>query len=48
MQRAGWPCYRCDEGGNPNPTGKMWRLGRLVVSPAELIERADAKRARAA
>ncbi len=44
MQRDGWVCHRCTADGRAMPgTGSHWRLGRLVVTDAELIERAERK-----
>jgi len=41
-------CFRCDERGRADLKGKLWRLGNIVISPEELLERAEAKRRRAA
>lgn len=37
------PVYRCDERGRLKGSGSMWRYGDTVVTPAGLIERAEAK-----
>lgn len=41
-------CFRCDERGRADLNGNMWRLGNIIVSPDELLDRAEAKRRRAA
>lgn len=43
MQRDGWIVYRCTTEGRQSIGGKFWRLGRLVVTDAELVERAERK-----
>lgn len=40
------PTYRCDEDGRPNPAGRMYRCGKRVFSPAEVVERAAEVKAR--
>lgn len=40
LQRDKWAVYRCDESGRQDVTGKLWRCGRVIVTDAELIERA--------
>lgn len=42
------PVYRCTADGQPKPEGSHWRCGRLVLTDAEIIERADSLRARRA
>lgn len=39
------PVSRCDEDGKFNICGKFWRVGRVVLSDAEIIERANRRRA---
>jgi hypothetical protein len=35
------PVYRCDDGnGRPNQNGTHWRMGSVVMRPADLLERA--------
>lgn len=37
------PTYRCDDTGRANPKGTYWRHGRVVLSDAEVISRAERK-----
>ncbi len=37
------PVYRCTDTGRADFTGKFWRYGTVVVTDAELIERAERK-----
>lgn len=37
------PTYRCDDTGRANPKGSYWRHGRVVLSDAEVIARAERK-----
>lgn len=39
------PVTRCDEQGRFDITGKFWRVGRVVLTDAELIERAERRAA---
>lgn len=41
LQGDKWVVYRCDETGRQSQGGKLWRCGRLIVTDAELIERAE-------
>lgn len=43
-----WIVYRCDEKGRANPKGMYWRLGQVILTPDELLMRADKYRRRAA
>ena len=47
LRRFG-PVYRCTEKGVGDHAGKFWRIGNVVVTPDELLQRADAKRAKVA
>jgi len=40
LRRDRWAVYRCNEAGHQSIGGKFWRCGRVVVTDAELIERA--------
>lgn len=42
------PVYRCTATGKADVAGKFWRIGQTVVTPAELLERAERKRSKAA
>lgn len=46
LQRDKWVVYRCDETGRQTQSGKLWRCGRVIVTDAELIERAGRVTAR--
>jgi hypothetical protein len=35
--------YRCTETGRADPKGKFWRFGNAVLTPDELIARAERK-----
>lgn len=37
------PVFRCDAGGAPNPKGKCWRYGNVVLTEAELLAKAERK-----
>jgi hypothetical protein len=38
------PIYRCDfPSGSPNQTGHYWRVGNVIVPPADLLDRAKRK-----
>lgn len=39
------PVSRCDENGRFDHSGKFWRVGRVVLTDAEVIERANRRRA---
>lgn len=41
LRRDRWTVFRCDEKGHADPAGKMWLCGRIIVTSAELIERAE-------
>lgn len=41
MRGERWIVYRCNDVGAASQGGKLWRLGRLVVTDAEMIERAE-------
>ncbi len=42
------PVYRCSDSGLADVAGKLWRRGNAILTDAELIERADSNRRRAA
>jgi len=46
LQGDKWVVYRCDENGRQSQGGKLWRCGRMIVTDAELIERAGRVSAR--
>ena len=46
--RAKCPVYRCNEKGGYDPKGKFWRVGWSVITPDELLERAERYGSRAA
>jgi len=37
------PVYHCDERGRPNPDGSYYRVGNAVLTPGEVIARAERK-----
>lgn len=37
------PVYRCRDDGRPDQRGSYWRYGRLVLTPAEIVARAQRK-----
>lgn len=47
LQRERWIVYRCTEKGAPNLEGEFWRVGNVVLTPDELLIKAQryAKRA---
>lgn len=46
--RRHFAVHRCDERGRYEERGKFWRVGTVVCTPDELLERADRARERAA
>lgn len=48
IQRERFAVYRCDERGRADFKGAFWRVGTAVLTPAELLERAERYRRRAA
>ena len=42
------PVYRCDERGRADQKGRYWRAGMVILTPDDLLERADRYRRRAA
>lgn len=42
------PVYRCDEKGKADQKGRYWRAGMVILTPDELLARADRYRRRAA
>lgn len=36
-----WITFRCSEGGAANPNGKFWRVGNTVLTPEELLAKAE-------
>lgn len=46
--RRDMPVYRCTDKGRADHKGSFWRAGNTVLTPAELLIRADRKRSRAA
>lgn len=44
LRRAGYAnVYRCNSAGIPSPRGDHWRAGTVILTPAQLIERAQRK-----
>jgi len=43
-----WVVYRSDEKGAANPKGMYWRMGNVILTPDDLLMRADRYRRRAA
>ena len=43
-----WVVYRSDEKGAANPKGMYWRMGNVILTPDDLLMRADRYRKRAA
>lgn len=43
-----WVVYRSDEKGAANPKGMYWRMGNVILTPDDLLMRADRYRMRAA
>lgn len=43
-----WAVYRCDEKGKADPKGRYWRAGMVILTPDDLLARADRYRRRAA
>lgn len=41
LRKDGWRVHRCNATGIYDPKGNMWQCGRVRVTEAELIERAD-------
>jgi len=39
------PVYRCTERGAADPKGAFWRMGMSIMTPDELLVRAERKRA---
>lgn len=48
IQRERFAVYRCNERGAADHTGNHWRVGNVVLTPAELLERAERYTIRAA
>lgn len=42
------PVYRCDERGRADQKGRYWRAGMVILTPDDLLARADRYRRRAA
>lgn len=40
LRRERWAVYRCTEKGRQDEAGTFWRVGNVVCTPAELLERA--------
>lgn len=40
LRRNGWIVHLCNERGAYDPKGKLWRVGNLVLTEDQLIERA--------
>ncbi len=41
LRKDGWKVHRCNAAGIYDPAGSLWQCGRVRVTEAELIERAD-------
>lgn len=48
LRRERWIVYRCTHKGAYLKKGNYWRVGNLVITPEELLERAERIRRRAA
>lgn len=48
IRRERFAVYRCNAKGAYDPKGKLWRVGMSVLTPDELLKRADRYRRRAA
>ena len=48
LRRERWIVFRATENGKADPQGQWWRVGNVVVTPDELIQRAEKYRRRAA
>lgn len=43
-----WAVFRCDEKGKADQKGRYWRAGMVILTPDDLLARADRYRRRAA
>lgn len=43
-----WAVFRCDENGKADQKGRYWRAGMVILTPDDLLSRADRYRRRAA
>ncbi len=43
-----WAVFRCDEKGKADQKGRYWRAGMVILTPDDLLQRADRYRRRAA
>lgn len=41
LRKERFPVNRCNDNGLYNPTGKFWRVGRNVLTPEQLLEKAE-------
>ena len=48
LRRERWAVYRCTEKGKADFKGNFWRVGNIVCTPEELLERAARAKRRAA
>lgn len=48
LRRARWVVYRCNDKGIYAAKGKWWRVGQVVCTPEELLERAERAKNKAA
>lgn len=48
LRRERFVVFRCDERGRYAEKGEAWRVGNVIVSPDELLRRADRYRSKAA
>lgn len=46
IRRQRFAVHRCDERGRYQEGGRFWRVGQIVLTPEELLERAERYRAR--
>lgn len=48
LRRDRWAVHRCDERGRYEQAGNFWRVGNVVCTPDDLLERAERVRRKAA
>lgn len=41
LRKERWVVYRCDAKGNYEQAGKWYRVGRIICTPDEMLQRAD-------
>lgn len=43
LRRDGWPVHRCDDTGTANPKGYRYRVGSMILTPADMLAMAKRK-----